>query len=73
MRKVPPITVPVLIIWGTQDRFLGLELIAPQSLRRAIAYGNEPDVVLIDDAGHFVQNEAPEKVNDALLGWLGPA
>ncbi|HRY11039.1 MAG: alpha/beta hydrolase [Actinobacteria bacterium] len=71
--KVAPITVPVLIIWGTQDRFLGLELIAPQALRRAIAYGNEPDIVLIEDAGHFVQNEAPEQVNAALLRWLGPA
>lgn len=73
LRNAPPITVPVLIIWGTQDRFLGMELIAPQSLRRAIAYGNEPDIVLIDEAGHFVQNEAPEAVNEALLAWLGPA
>jgi pimeloyl-ACP methyl ester carboxylesterase len=73
MRKLPPVALPILIIWGTRDRFLGLEMISPQSLRRAVAYGNEPDVVLIDEAGHFVQNEAPEQVTRALLNWLGPA
>lgn len=73
LRSPRPITAPVLIIWGTQDRFLGLELIAPQVTRRVLAYGNEPDIVLIDEAGHYVQNEAPEQVNQALLAWLGPA
>lgn len=73
MRDLPPIAVPILIIWGTKDRFLGLELISPQALRRAIAFGNDPDVVLLEDAGHFVQNESPEEVNIALLDWLGPA
>ncbi len=72
-RNLPPIALPILIIWGTKDRFLSLSMIAPQSLRRAIAYGNEPQIVLIEDAGHFVQNEAPEKVTKALLNWLGPA
>ncbi|HQR80551.1 MAG TPA: alpha/beta hydrolase [Actinomycetota bacterium] len=72
LRGLRPITAPTLIIWGTQDRFLGMELIAPQALRRVLAYGNEPDIVLIDEAGHFVQNEAPEQVNQALLAWLGP-
>lgn len=73
MRKRTPIALPILIIWGAHDRFLGLETISPQALRRAVAYGNEPDIVLTDDAGHFVQNEAPEQVNQALLAWLGPA
>lgn len=73
MRNLPLITRPILIIWGVEDRFLGLDLIASQSLRRAIAYGNEPDIVLVEGAGHFVQNEAPEQVTAALLAWLGPA
>lgn len=72
-RGLKPITLPILMIWGTQDRFLGLELISPHALRRAVAYGNEPDIVLIEEAGHYVQNESPDKVNTALLGWLGPA
>ncbi|MFN8127110.1 MAG: alpha/beta hydrolase [Candidatus Nanopelagicales bacterium] len=71
LRRLRPVAVPILIIWGVEDRFLGLDLIAAQSLRRAIAYGNEPDIVLVEGAGHFVQNEAPEQVTAALLAWLG--
>jgi pimeloyl-ACP methyl ester carboxylesterase len=71
MRNLPAVTRPILIIWGVEDRFLGLELISPHSLRRAIAYGNEPDIALIEQAGHFVQNEAPEQVTKAMLDWLG--
>lgn len=70
-RNLPKIACPILIIWGTKDRFLGLELIAPEALRRAIAYGNEPDIVLLEEAGHFVQNEDPEAVTAALMDWLG--
>ena len=70
MRGLTPITAPILIVWGVQDRFLGMGMISPQSLRRAVAYGNEPDVVLVEGAGHFVQNEAANEVNRALVGWL---
>ena len=62
-----------LILWGIEDRFLDRELIAPEALRPALADGNVPEVVWIEDAGHFVQNEAPERVNAELLRWLGPA
>ncbi|MEZ5186931.1 MAG: alpha/beta hydrolase [Candidatus Nanopelagicales bacterium] len=72
-RRPAPIALPVLIIWGLQDRFLGLSMVSPQALRKVIAYGNEPDIVLIEGAGHFVQSEAPDQVTTALLNWLGPA
>ena len=72
-RGLPPVEAPTLVLWGTEDRFLGRELAAPDRLRRSLADGNLPTVVLIEDAGHFVQNEAPERVNDELLRWLGPA
>jgi len=67
-----PITAPTLVLWGVEDRFLGRELVAPERLRTVLADGNLATVVWIDDAGHFVQNEAPERVNAELLGWLGP-
>jgi pimeloyl-ACP methyl ester carboxylesterase len=35
-----------------------------------LAPGNVPDVRRIEDAGHFVQNEAPARVNEELLRWL---
>ena len=61
------------MLWGVRDRFLGRELVSPDVLRRVLAEGNVPEVVLIEDAGHFVQNEAPERVNAELVRWLGPA
>jgi pimeloyl-ACP methyl ester carboxylesterase len=69
-RHLHPIAVPVLIIWGVHDAFLGMELVSPQALRGTFAFPNEATVVPIESAGHFVQNEAPEQVNAALLGWL---
>jgi pimeloyl-ACP methyl ester carboxylesterase len=55
----------VLVIWGERDPALetglldGLEEIAPRvSIHR------------IPDAGHWVQNEAPQEVNAALLAFL---
>lgn len=65
-----PIVVPVLVIWGVHDRFLGRELVTAAALRPVLAYANVADVEFIDSAGHFVQNEAPEQVNAALMGWL---
>ncbi|HEX6888431.1 MAG TPA: alpha/beta hydrolase [Candidatus Nanopelagicales bacterium] len=69
-RGAQRITAPVLIIWGVHDMFLGHELVSSASLRPVLSYANEPDLVLIEEAGHFVQNEAPDEVNRALLEWL---
>jgi epoxide hydrolase 4 len=66
-----PITAPTLILWGVHDQFLGEEFIRPGRLLPYFALGNEPEVRRIEEAGHFVQNEAPERVNEELLGWLG--
>ena len=64
------IAAPVLVIWGIHDAFLGRELVSPEALLGTLEYGNVADVVEIPDAGHFVQNEAPDAVNGALLRWL---
>lgn len=67
-----PISAPTLILWGVEDRFLGVETIARAKLAPYLSPGNAPEIVPIEGAGHFVQNEAPEQVNAALLRWLGP-
>lgn len=72
-RPFPRVAAPTLVLWGVEDRFLGRELVAPERLRSVLADGNTPRVIWIEDAGHFVQNEAPERVNTELLRWLGPA
>jgi pimeloyl-ACP methyl ester carboxylesterase len=66
-----PIAAPTLIVWGVRDRFLGIETVAPDRLAPYLAAGNVPRVVRVEGAGHFVQNEAPDEVNAALLAFLG--
>ncbi len=61
------IEVPTLVLWGMRDRFLAPSFADPQALERFV---RDLTVVPIDDAGHFVQNEAPERVSDELVRWL---
>jgi pimeloyl-ACP methyl ester carboxylesterase len=63
---VSRIEVPVLMIWGEEDTALGLELtegygpfVADFTLER------------LPGVSHWVQQEAPEKVNARMLAWLG--
>jgi epoxide hydrolase 4 len=69
-RTSHPIAIPVLIIWGVHDPFLGQEMVSPEALRGTLSFPNEATVVPIESAGHFVQNEAAEEVTAALLAWL---
>ena len=71
--RARPIGAPTLIVWGARDRFLGRETVEPRKMEPYFAPGNVPLVRFVDEAGHFVQNEAPERVNAAILEWLGPA
>jgi pimeloyl-ACP methyl ester carboxylesterase len=66
-----PVAVPVLVLWGLRDRFVGFGTVAPARLRPYLAHGNVPEVHVHEDAGHFLQNEAPDWVNERLLRWLG--
>jgi pimeloyl-ACP methyl ester carboxylesterase len=60
------IAADTLVIWGERDRTLttglldGLETVAPRVRVHRIA-----------DAGHWVQNEAPQEVNHVLVDFLG--
>ncbi len=61
----PKIVVPTLMVWGEEDRALGLELtdgyepyVADFTLRR------------LPGVSHWVQQEAPARVNAALGAWM---
>jgi pimeloyl-ACP methyl ester carboxylesterase len=62
---LPPITIPILLIWGLQDRMI------PPNQARAIAELN-PNLKLIEleNAGHCPHDEYPEQFNSLLLDWL---
>ena len=62
----PNIDTPTLILWGKGDPVLPTEMIAD-----ADSWVSDLTVRLVSNAGHWVQQEAPEVVNTHLQEWLG--
>lgn len=64
-QRVRPIEAPTLLIWAVDDVALGVEL--TRGLEKWV-----PNLTIhyIPDCGHWVQNEAAEEVNAALLDFL---
>ncbi len=63
---IRPIDAPTMVIWGMLDRHLGSELAEPP--RELV-----PNLRMerIPDATHWVQHDAPERVNELLIDFLG--
>ena len=71
-RRVPrnaprPVTVtcPTLLVWGEQDRYLGVNFTT--GLERWV---RDLRVEHTPDASHWVQNDAPDRVNGLMLHFL---
>jgi len=60
-----PIATPTLLIWGEGDRYLGVGM--TEGLGKWVP---NLRVAKIPDASHWVQNDAPERVNTLLLDLL---
>lgn len=69
-REVPVVTVPTLYLWGSADATVGR-----QAAEGTAAHVTGPfRFEVIDGAGHFLTDDAAERVIDALLAFLaGPA
>jgi haloalkane dehalogenase len=63
---VARLRVPALVLWGAQDRFAGVKM--AHRFHEEIA-GSE--LVVLDDAGHFVWEDDPEASSRALAAFLG--
>ena len=61
----PVIETPTLIIWGEEDAALGIEL-----LDGTDAYVRDLTLERLPGVSHWVQQEAPDKVNAILKKWL---
>lgn len=59
------VRIPLLMIWGAKDRFLGRELAQP-----SIDLCDDGRLVFIDEASHWVQHEEPDRVNALLSEFL---
>jgi haloalkane dehalogenase len=64
--RLAELELPALIVWGGRDSFAGVEL--GQRFHEEVP-GSE--LVIIDDAGHFVWEDAPEQTTSALVRFLG--
>lgn len=67
MRQIlPSLAIPILLLWGSQDRMV------PPSLAPYFAQLN-PSIQWIElpGAGHCLHDEFPEQFNRILLDWLG--
>jgi pimeloyl-ACP methyl ester carboxylesterase len=66
-RKYPPVTVPVLGIWSTGDGALTEKQMTASSDFVAGEWRYER----IEDCGHWIPLDAPDRLNELLLEWLG--
>ncbi len=64
-RGIKKIAVPTLFIWGEQDRALGKEM-----TRGTERYVENLTLRFIEDASHWVQQDAPKAVNELFETWL---
>jgi pimeloyl-ACP methyl ester carboxylesterase len=67
--RMRPIPAPTLVIFGERDHYLRHQLAEPYP-------GDVPNlerVVRIPEASHFVQNDAPDRVNELLIDFFSPA
>jgi haloalkane dehalogenase len=64
---LPNITIPILLIWGKQDRLIPIQLANP---RKYLQYNPNIKLVELDEAGHCPHDECPEKVNQEILTWI---
>ncbi len=61
----PRIQPPTLLIWGKQDKVM-----LPELAQASIELCDDGRLVYIEEASHWVQHEAPEKVNQLLIDWF---
>lgn len=63
--KSKRVSIPTLLIWGAQDKFLGREMAQP-----SIDLCDEGRLVFFEDATHWVHHEEAERVNEFIGGFL---
>jgi pimeloyl-ACP methyl ester carboxylesterase len=59
--------IPILLIWGKQDRMVPPSLIRPSKF---LEYNPKVHLVELDNAGHCPHDECPDEVNQIILDWL---
>lgn len=66
------LTVPTLVVFGRQDYAFTEELVS-RACRDADRYADRVEIAYVDDAAHFLTDDAPEAVADLALDWFSRA
>lgn len=64
-RNVRPVAAPTLVIWGERDRYL-----VPRNVVGLERWVPDVRVERLPEASHWVQHDAPERVNQLLIEFL---
>ncbi|MDY6937119.1 MAG: alpha/beta fold hydrolase, partial [Cyanobacteriota bacterium] len=68
---LPALTIPVLLIWGNDDRIVPLSGFCKLlGIRDLTALPGNCQFVGVENAGHCAYDEDPELVNRSLLEWI---
>lgn len=59
------VSVPTLLLWGTEDRFLSREMAQP-----SIDLCDDGRLEFFEGTSHWIQHEEPERVNTRLIGFF---
>jgi pimeloyl-ACP methyl ester carboxylesterase len=62
---LPSLNIPMLLIWGTKDKF-----VPPALASQFAAYNQKLQVLYLEDVGHCPHDESPELVNKTILDWI---
>lgn len=65
-RRLPPVAVPTLAMWGSRDKALTEQAMLDSSRHVSGPWRYER----LEDAGHFLPVDAPDRVSALLLEWL---
>ena len=63
--RTPRVRVPTLVVWGAKDHALGRDMAQP-----SIDLCDEGQLVLIEEAGHWVLQEESRRVNELVCEFL---
>lgn len=63
--RTPRIKIPTLLVWGAKDHALGREMAQP-----SIDLCDEGQLVLIEEAGHWLLKEESRRVNELVCKFL---
>lgn len=64
---LPDLDIPILLLWGRQDRMVPPKLARPQQF---CEYNANLQPIELDEVGHCPHDESPDRVNAILLDWI---